>query len=240
MRKKNSSPLAPQPLTRAALWVAMILVALLATGCASTPEGPSLQALVISEPAGQTVLLGDKPVGVSPLELGLVGLDEAASLTVQSTETNKVIERRIQILDPSNVRVVLTVQDEPSELAKALGLQNILVFDYGARASFEVDKFDISPTVLPLLKNQAEVLSARFAGADLFVCGHTDSSGGEDHNRVLSLRRAQAVADVLTQNGLDAQRLKVQGFAADYPLAPNDTAEGKAVNRRTEIVLGLD
>jgi outer membrane protein OmpA-like peptidoglycan-associated protein len=195
---------------------------------------------VVSVPEGQTVLLKGKPVGVSPLEIGLVGLDEAAALTVQRANDEKIIERRIQILSPSNVRVLLTVRDEPSDLAQTLGLRNILVFDYGTRASFEVDSSAISPSFLPLLENQAQVLRSRFASLDLFICGHTDSSGGDDHNRVLSLRRAQAVADVLKTNGLRAERLKVQGFAADYPLAPNDSAEGKALNRRTEIILGQD
>ncbi|MEM1182267.1 MAG: OmpA family protein [Acidobacteriota bacterium] len=233
----KTDSLAPIVTRRSATTAAFALL-LFSTGCASTPEAPALQALVISEPAGQQVLLRGKPVGVSPLELGLEGLDEAASLTIKSQDEEKAIERRIQILSPQSVRVMLTVRDEPSALAKALGLQNILVFDYGARASFEVNSAEVSETVLPLLRNQAEVLEARFADLDLFVCGHTDSSGADDFNRVLSLRRAQAVADVLTQNGLDAQRLKVQGFASDYPLAPNDTAENKALNRRTEIVIG--
>ena len=227
----------PVPSSLRLLFLPMLFLAL---GCASTPPPPALQALVVSEPEAQTVLLNGKPVGVSPLEIGLVGLDEAAALTVQRADDEKVIERRIQILSPSNVRVSLTVRDEPSDLAQALGLRNILVFDYGARASFEVDSSEISPALIPLLEDQSQVLSTRFAELDLFVCGHTDSSGQEDHNQVLSLRRAQAVADVLTQNGLQAERLKVQGFAADYPLAPNDTAEGKALNRRTEIILGLD
>ncbi|MEM9556003.1 MAG: OmpA family protein [Acidobacteriota bacterium] len=218
----------------------LLLTLALSIGCASTPKAPTLQALVISEPEGQKILLDGEPVGVSPLELGLVGLDEAAALTLERRAEEQIIERRIRILSPTDVRVHLTVRDEPSDMARALGLENILVFDYGARASFEVDSYEISPGVEPLLNNQAQVLQTRFADLDLFVCGHTDSSGSGDHNQVLSLRRAQAVARVLETNGLASTRLKVQGFAAEYPLAPNETEDGRALNRRTEIVIGLD
>lgn len=222
-------------------WISLLFltIALALSGCASSgPKAPALEAKVVSDPPGMTVMLDEKTLGVAPLVFNLVGLDEAATLTVRDVAEAKVLERRIQILGPKSVRVLLSIRDQPSELAKVLGLENILVFDYGQRASFEVDSWELASAIKPLLKNQAEVLSTRFAGVDAFVCGHTDSSGEEDHNNVLSIRRAQSVADVLIRHGLDADRLKVQGFAADYPLAPNDTAAGKALNRRTEIVIG--
>lgn len=221
------------------LWLMTSLGLIALTGCASSgPVAPKLQASVVSDPAGLTVLLRGESVGVAPLDLALLGLDEAASLTVEDSAVDKVIERRIKVLGPSRVHVVLTLRDEPSDLAKALGLENILVFDYGDRASFEVDSFELASSLEPLLRNQAEVLGSRFANLDLLVCGHTDSSGDDDHNGVLSIRRAQAVAEVLVENGIDEGRLKVQGFAADYPLAPNSTRQGRALNRRTEIVIG--
>jgi len=71
----------------------------------------------------------------------------------------------------------------------------------------------------------------------VYVCGHTDSSGGEEHNLVLSLERAQAVTNVLVDEGVERERIKTQGFGWDYPLAPNDADSGKALNRRTEVIL---
>lgn len=231
-------PSSPRPFRFGHL-AALVLLSLYLGACTSSgPKNPPLQAQVVSEPPGLVVALAGKTLGVAPLDLELSDLEEAVGLTLLETDEARVVERRIQIQSANQVRVVLSVRDEPSDLAKTLGLESILVFDYGARASFEVDSYDISPDIVPLLRDQAGLLEDRFAGLTLFVCGHTDASGEDDHNRLLSVQRAQAVADVLSEHGVDAQRLTVQGFADDYPLAPNSTREGRALNRRTEIVLG--
>jgi outer membrane protein OmpA-like peptidoglycan-associated protein len=67
--------------------------------------------------------------------------------------------------------------------------------------------------------------------------GFTDSRGGEDANVVLSQRRASAVRDVLVGHGAPAERLSVHGYGEAYPVAGNDTATGRQMNRRVEIVL---
>jgi OOP family OmpA-OmpF porin len=61
--------------------------------------------------------------------------------------------------------------------------------------------------------------------------------GGPEHNLSLSLDRARVVADDLAGRGVDKARLKIQGFGSTYPLASNDTEEGRAMNRRTELIL---
>lgn len=230
----------PRRTSTGALALATIALGLLVlTGCASTgPGAKSLQVQVISEPPGLTVWLDGESLGPAPLELGMTGLDQAAHLTVAESATDRVLERRIQVLAASRIRVLLTVRDAPSDLAQALGLGDILVFDYGERATFAVDSYELGASIVPLLQDQAALLRGRFAEVDLFVCGHTDSSGEDDHNHLLSLRRAQAVADLLERHGISRERMNVQGFAADYPLAPNSTAAGRTLNRRTEIVIG--
>lgn len=67
--------------------------------------------------------------------------------------------------------------------------------------------------------------------------GHTDSSGGAAINQALSLRRAQAVRDALVAKGVDASRIEVAGVGSAQPVAPNSTAEGRARNRRVEVIL---
>ncbi|MCS3904275.1 OOP family OmpA-OmpF porin [Methylohalomonas lacus] len=74
--------------------------------------------------------------------------------------------------------------------------------------------------------------------ANVDVIGHTDSTGPASYNQGLSQRRAQAVADYLTNNGVDASRLTVKGRGENDPIASNDTREGRAQNRRVELVVG--
>jgi outer membrane protein OmpA-like peptidoglycan-associated protein len=69
------------------------------------------------------------------------------------------------------------------------------------------------------------------------VEGHTDSVGTRNYNMDLSQRRAQAVRDYLVSRGLPSEIVKAQGFGPDRPIAENSTAEGRANNRRVEIVV---
>jgi len=66
--------------------------------------------------------------------------------------------------------------------------------------------------------------------------GHTDSVGSRAYNMRLSERRAQAVKEYLVRNGIDASRIDVRGLGEADPVASNDTADGRAQNRRVEIV----
>jgi len=68
--------------------------------------------------------------------------------------------------------------------------------------------------------------------------GHTDNVGSAAYNMKLSQRRAAAVVDVLVKSGIEADRLTPEGFGLTQPIATNDTAEGRAQNRRVTIVVG--
>ncbi len=67
------------------------------------------------------------------------------------------------------------------------------------------------------------------------VGGHTDSDGEDDDNLILSENRAKAVVAYLISQGIEAHRLKARGFGETVPVAPNDTADRKAQNRRVEF-----
>lgn len=69
------------------------------------------------------------------------------------------------------------------------------------------------------------------------IIGHTDSTGGDHINQPLSERRAVAVADALIRNGVMRERLFVAGHSAREPIASNDTLQGRAQNRRVEILI---
>jgi len=72
---------------------------------------------------------------------------------------------------------------------------------------------------------------------DIRIEGHTDSSGSEDLNQKLSQRRADAVKQLLIQNGIAANRIKAIGQGEAHPVASNNTEAGKAKNRRVDIIL---
>ncbi|HET8697525.1 MAG TPA: OmpA family protein [Gammaproteobacteria bacterium] len=94
------------------------------------------------------------------------------------------------------------------------------------------------------LSGSARESLARFAGVvasypnlSFKIEGHTDDTGGGEKNRELSLRRAISVRDYLIGQGVQASRIDVDGFGPARPIADNSTAEGRARNRRVEIVL---
>jgi outer membrane protein OmpA-like peptidoglycan-associated protein len=94
------------------------------------------------------------------------------------------------------------------------------------------------------LTTPAQVSLARFAGVvssypglKFSVEGHSDNTGSAEKNQELSLRRAIAVRDNLIAQGIPASTLDVDGFGASRPVADNATAEGRAHNRRVEIVV---
>lgn len=68
------------------------------------------------------------------------------------------------------------------------------------------------------------------------VEGHTDNIGGDDFNKNLSEKRAEAVKVYLTNAGIDASRLNSSDLGFSKPIAPNETEAGRAQNRRVELV----
>ena len=96
---------------------------------------------------------------------------------------------------------------------------------------FAFDSTAITSASADLFSNAVDVLQ-RNPGITVELDGHTDSIGAEAYNQGLSVRRAQAVKDHLVSEGIDASRFTVKGFGETQPIASNDTAEGRAENRR--------
>lgn len=89
------------------------------------------------------------------------------------------------------------------------------------------------------LRNFADVLN-RYRRTTIQITGHTDSRGGEESNLDLSRRRAETVADELIADGVARARFTTRGVGESMPIATNDTPEGRAQNRRVEIVVSPD
>jgi outer membrane protein OmpA-like peptidoglycan-associated protein len=87
------------------------------------------------------------------------------------------------------------------------------------------------------LSQVADALKHQPADTTFHVQGYTDNTGSDAENQKLSTKRAQAVADSLTQSGIDSSRIRVEGHGAADPVATNDNEAGRAANRRVEIVV---
>ncbi len=100
----------------------------------------------------------------------------------------------------------------------------------------DFDKADIRPASIPLLQDAATKLN-QYGNLGVVVEGHSDSRGTLEHNRKLSLRRAEAVRDYLVRLGVDRGRIVVVGKGASEPVASNDTPQGRAQNRRVVLIV---
>ncbi|MCW2365247.1 outer membrane protein OmpA-like peptidoglycan-associated protein [Sphingobium sp. B7D2B] len=100
--------------------------------------------------------------------------------------------------------------------------------------TFATDQATVQPQAQSTLDQVASTL-AEYPKTMIDVLGHTDSDGSEAYNQALSERRAQAVANYLGRRGVDPVRMATMGYGETRPVASNETADGKAQNRRVEI-----
>jgi outer membrane protein OmpA-like peptidoglycan-associated protein len=103
---------------------------------------------------------------------------------------------------------------------------------------FAFDSAELTPEARGILDENAAILE-READVKVRIEGNTDSIGPEAYNQKLSERRAKAVEEFLISKGVSADRFEIVGYGPSNPIAPNDTKEGRAMNRRVELkVLG--
>jgi len=101
---------------------------------------------------------------------------------------------------------------------------------------FETDLHVLKPESTAELMNLVLFLKEN-SSVTVEISGHTDNSGTEKHNLELSKNRAKSVVDFLVANGIKAGQLKFAGYGSSKPAASNETADGKALNRRTIMTI---
>lgn len=140
----------------------------------------------------------------------------------------KKMDKKAEELAALEAATVETVED-------ANGLQAIKVtFDSGIL--FATNKANLSDAS----KNNLSKFAAQMVDlpeTDITIYGHTDNTGTAAVNEKLSLQRAQSVADYLKVCGINGTRMTVEGKSFNEPVASNDTAEGRAQNRRVEVYI---
>lgn len=101
---------------------------------------------------------------------------------------------------------------------------------------FEFDKASLTREAGSTVREIASVLRG-VKDRSIAVEGHTDSVGSAGYNQRLSERRAYGVADTLSADGIPHNQMRVKGFGKDHPIASNSTPEGRARNRRVEVIV---
>lgn len=199
------------PLRASRALVALAAVALLATGCATTPAGrvvllPSSDgtpAAVVVNPTGEAVVL-DKPYAAATMSRG-----DIAPYAATPEEVKARFGAALAAQPPAPVRFVLYFVENSDELTPA------------SRASFD--------------EAYAEI--ARHPVPDIVVIGHTDRSGNDAVNDALALRRAQSVRAALLRRGVPADSVVAFGRGKREPLVPTADGVPEPRNRRVEIVV---
>lgn len=123
--------------------------------------------------------------------------------------------------------VYLDVQLDPIRAGASIALRNIF---------FETASYALLPASTAELNKLLKLMQANPA-MRIEVGGHTDNVGKDAANQVLSEQRANAVRDFLVEHGIAAERMVAKGFGAAKPVASNDSEEGRALNRRTEVTV---
>lgn len=107
---------------------------------------------------------------------------------------------------------------------------------WGSGLLFDIDRADLRPEAQAELVKLARILN-KYPDTNIEVDGHTDATGTEEHNMQLSMRRAESVATFLAVQNVTRDRLHAVGFGELKPIASNDTAEGRQLNRRVEVAI---
>lgn len=127
--------------------------------------------------------------------------------------------------------------DELARLASVKQEERGMVITLSGSVLFASDKAELLPAAQQRLGEVAKALNEGNPNAQLVVEGHTDAKGSQGHNLELSARRAEAVRTYLVSQGVDSKRISAQGLGFSRPVADNKSAEGRANNRRVEIVV---
>lgn len=144
---------------------------------------------------------------------------QAQQQTQLAMERNRQLETRLQELN---------AKQTPRGLVVTLG--DVL---------FDVDRSVLKPGGLRMVDQLVAVLK-EFPQRNVVVEGFTDSTGSDSYNQTLSGQRADAVRTALMRQGIDTARVTARGYGKASPVSSNETAAGRQMNRRVEIVLSDD
>lgn len=203
----------------AVLGIALATSAMLITGCSSLTNTQKGAGIGAGAGAGIGALIGNKAgnTAVGAVIGGALGGVAGGFIGKKMDKQAAEIENSVP----------------GAEVIKA-GEGIIVKFDSGILFGF--DKSDLMPQAKTNIQKLVTSLNEN-SDTDILVVGHTDNVGRSEYNLGLSDRRAASVRSYAIAQGLDASRIRTEGKGASEPIASNETEEGRAQNRRVEIVI---
>jgi len=126
---------------------------------------------------------------------------------------------------------------ELASLQSGFDVKDLLFALNDSMVNFASDSAEVPESMAPFLKSAAADLKQLKAGHVLEIAGYTDNTGDAALNLALSQRRAEAVRAALIKYGADPDTLVAKGYGEADPIASNDTPQGRAQNRRVDVVI---
>lgn len=213
--------------------VTLLIAALLLANLSGCVTDPYTGERRISKTAMGGVLGAGIGAGVAAGIAALAGKDAAKAA---------MIGAGAGVLTGAAVGGYMDYQDAKlREYLAGTGVQVIRVGDeitlsMPSNITFATDSDVLSPSFLDIMHSVSLVL-IEYDKTVIEVMGHTDSTGSDSYNLALSQRRARSVGNHLISEGVSRIRILTQGFGEQYPVASNDTSEGRLLNRRVELRL---
>ena len=160
----------------------------------------------------------------------------AVNTTQQAVDTTRNAMNNVPLPGGTNLSVPQGSINDNLARFLASGSQDLpktFVFDH---LNFDSASAQLTPDSGQTVSNLASILKA-YPNAKIQLSGYTDNTGSPQTNQQLSLDRANAVKAMLVSSGVSADRITTMGYGQDRPVASNDTEQGRAQNRRTELTV---
>jgi outer membrane protein OmpA-like peptidoglycan-associated protein len=161
---------------------------------------------------------------------------ELAEQKAALEKTKEQLEREKQARAEAEKRAAQAMADL-QKIASVKQETRGMVITLSGGVLFATNQSTLLPNAMLKLNEVAEALIKGDPDSKMTVEGHTDSQGNAAYNRDLSQKRADSVRDYLVSRGIAPDRIKAVGYGADRPVADNGSPEGRANNRRVEIVV---
>ncbi len=170
-------------------------------------------------------------------QIHMMGSEEAIALEhkTRSIRLRRLVSELGITPEPAFYDYVIPAAIMPVDFHHATPVLRVV---FPENSFFDTDKSEILPLAQSMVEAMAEMIEGDVPDVALFVAGHTDIRGGEEHNHNLSVQRARAVASALRASGANGADIWSVGFGQSLPLYPNDSPTHMAYNRRVEFLFG--